>query len=103
MQTQEQEIDMPKKTKKQKLLAEIHRQKLLDSQPVKHQNNLPRLESNTNELLRYTFNQQSVPVVKSVPDNSGYSYVKKDLKRISMFTFLAISLQIVIYFVLKGS
>ncbi|OGG22092.1 hypothetical protein A3D03_01885 [Candidatus Gottesmanbacteria bacterium RIFCSPHIGHO2_02_FULL_40_13] len=94
---------MPKKTKRQKLLAEKHRQKLLGFQPVKHQNHLPQIDSKTNGLLKYTFNQQSVPSVKSVSDNSEYSYVKKDLKRISLFTFLAISLQGVIYFVLKGS
>ena len=94
---------MPKKTKRQKLLAEKHRQNLLGSQPVKHQNHPPQIDSKNNGLLKYTFNQQSVPSVKSVSDNSEYSYVKKDLKRISLFTFLAISLQGVIYFVLKGS
>ena len=105
---------MPKKTKRQKLLAEKHRKKILtgfrnsplitsDSQPVKNQINLPEVASKTNVLLKYTFNKQSVPAIKSVLNQSDYSYVNKDLKRISLFTFLAISLQVVIYFVLKGS
>lgn len=105
---------MPKKTKRQKLLAEKHRQKILtafsnspliasDSKPVKNQINLADIDAKTNGLLEYTFNKQSVPAIKSVPNQSDYSYVNKDLKRISLFTFLAISLQVVIYFVLKGS
>lgn len=105
---------MPKKTKRQKLLAEKHRQKILtgfrnsslmtsDSQPVKNQIHLPEVDSKTNGILKYTFNKQSVTAIKSVQSQSDYSYVNKDLKRISLFTFIAISLQVVIYFVLKGS
>ena len=105
---------MPKKTKKQKLLAEKHRQKILTGisssslitsnfQPVKKQNDFPETDPKNNGFLNYTFNKQSITTVKQVPNNSEYSYVNKDLKRISLFTFLAISLQVVIYFVLKGS
>lgn len=96
-------INMPKKTKRQKLLAEKHRQKLLNSQPVKNQINLPGDDQEIHPEIKYTFNKQSVPAVKPVLNSNEYSYVNKDLKRISLFTFLAISLQVVIYFVLKGS
>ena len=77
---------MPKKTKRQKLLAEKHRQKILtafsnsplmtsDSQPVKNQINLPETDSKTNGLLKYTFNKQSVPAIKSVLSQGDYGYV----------------------------
>ncbi|MBI3955096.1 hypothetical protein HY338_01525 [Candidatus Gottesmanbacteria bacterium] len=94
---------MPKKTKRQKLLAEKHRQKLLDSKPVKHQINLPEDDQKIHPEIKYTFKKQSVTAIKPVFRNNEYSHVNKDLKRISLFTFLAISLQVVIYFVLKGS
>lgn len=103
---------MPKKTKKQKLLADIHKKAQfsiapqtqdlkLDSGFVKSQyNNLSKNQTVTYSTdLKY----QNNPVVKakSVKMDSSYAYVRNDLIRITIFTAFALALQGVLYFLIR--
>lgn len=95
---------MPKKTKKKKILAQLHRKLAsLPSSPniVKSQNNenLPAKPSldNTN----FVFKKQPVIKQKNATILTDHSYVKGDLIKITIFTTLALILQGVLYFLLN--
>jgi len=104
---------MPKKTKKQKLLAELRRKLATVSGPdsliynkqtelVKRQNDF---ETKTTPLASNTtdrFKLESITEPKSPNAPADYSYVRHDLIRITIFTFLALASQSVLYFFLKA-
>jgi hypothetical protein len=97
-------IEMPKKTKKEKILASLHRKlRQADSASniVKSQN------STTSNLSRHTvtssfqYKENSVPKVQTLIFKADYTYVKHDLIRITIFTSMAIIAQGVLYFFLN--
>jgi hypothetical protein len=96
---------MPKKTKKQKILAELRRKK---------QESNPRLEFVNTQISHvsaskvesaatgYTFKSKSVAKPHPQISTHDYSYVRHDLLRITIFTAFALIVQGVLYFILKG-
>lgn len=103
---------MPKKTKKQKILAQLHRKFQFEStvqypnldsksQFVKNQNNI----SASNQSLTYTASLNSINKAvikaKTIKSDSSYAYVYNDLIRITIFTIFALLLQGVLYFLLR--
>lgn len=95
---------MPKRTKKQKLLAELHRQKMPNFQ-FKLQTVKPQNESQAQTEVN---KENSGPVYKIGPSakpNShigsiDYIHVKQDLLRIFIVTLTALIFQGVLYFML---
>lgn len=98
---------MPHKTKKQKKLAEIHRKMY----PLKEQNQsnqeIVNSQIDTKEKTvshstgyAYTFNHETIAKPKTQIMSSDYHEIRNDLIRITIFTFLAISFQLVLYFLL---
>ncbi len=94
---------MPKKTKKQKILAKLHRKIHTTSYSlnnVKSQN-----LRQTSITAPFTYNE---PILKKNSDTNiqnaetavYYSYVKNDLIKITIFTTTAVILQLVLYFFL---
>lgn len=96
---------MPKKTKKQKLLADLRRKietvRDINLDVVKYQKkeealnlNLPQEEKVLNEKYRVTKSQTTNIV-------ADYSHVKKDLIKITLFTLFALIFQGVLYYFLN--
>jgi hypothetical protein len=96
---------MPKKTRKQKILAQLHRKlntiSNLEPQTVKPQNvrAVPASISLSPSLL--TFSNNAVPEPKKIISTADYSYVKHDLIKITIFTISVLILQGVLYFVVN--
>lgn len=107
---------MPKKTKKQKMLAQLHRKLQhssnlqfhpqsqnfeLNSASVKGQNEL----ANQNQKITYSAHSNYVKVAavkpKSAKIDSSYAFVKNDLIRITIFTAFALAAQGMLYFLLR--
>jgi hypothetical protein len=94
---------MPKKTKKQKILAKLHRKLSIEppsfnnvkSQNIERATAVPAITSPT-----FSFNKNSVATAQNMKNVSDYSYLKYDLIRITIFTASAIILQGVLYFFL---
>lgn len=96
---------MPKKTKKQKLLAELHRKISVVSsyspQFVKTQNITSDTASQQNNHSPYSYDKQVVTTTKTLKLNSDYSHIKSDLVKILIFTLFALISQGVLYFFLR--
>lgn len=103
---------MPKKTKRQKILAELHRrlqysQNLqtqdlkLNSEFVKSQNEVATQskEPQYSTTLNYAKHPFIKPKNANIP--SSYAFVKNDLIRITIFTAFALALQGVLYFLIR--
>jgi hypothetical protein len=96
---------MPKKTKKQKILAEqrqINQKSLTGYSFVNTQisHKIASDQSISKPDLSYSIKSNTKPQTEeSLHD---YSYVKHDLIRITIFTSFAVILQGVLYFVMKG-
>lgn len=103
---------MPKKTKKQKILAELHRKLQypntfqspglnFESSLVKNQNN----DSTKNQEPIYSntikYVQEPAIKAKTMKIYSSYAYVKSDLIKITIFTVFALTLQCVLYFLIR--
>ncbi|MBI3379605.1 hypothetical protein HY029_02500 [Candidatus Gottesmanbacteria bacterium] len=103
---------MPKKTKKQKILAILHRQSQIsntlktsglssNTEFVKSQNE----KSNYGQTLTYStpvsLVTQAVIKTKSPEVDYSYGYVKKDLIKITIFSIFALLLQGMLYFLLR--
>lgn len=97
---------MPKKTKKQKILAQLHR-KLAFTPPdtsanfVKSQNQIPTTHAQSPTPSNFVYSLGAVVKPNSTKSPHDYSYVKYDLIRITIFTLFAITLQSVLYFLLR--
>jgi len=104
---------MPKKTKKQKLLADIHR-KLQTTQIVKNSSSVraeSTLVNSQNQVSlssqletkspTFVYQKDIVTKPKTLTATSNYSYVTRDLLKITIFTFLALVFQGVVYFLLR--
>jgi len=104
--------NMPKKTKKQKILAQLHRKLQLATQMktgnfqlssdfVKSQN--VKLLPDQKSLAQTSVSFINETVIKPKNDNlaSSYDYVKKDLVKITIFTLFAVALQGMLYFLLR--
>ena len=95
---------MPKRTKKQKILAELHRQKLPNFQ-FKLQTVKPQNESQAQTEVGKLKSTLDYKIETSVKPNShigsiDYIHVKQDLLRIFIFTLTALIFQGVLYFML---
>ena len=95
---------MPKRTKKQKLLAELHRQQMTNLQ-FKLQTVKPQNESQAQNDVSYKNSNPIYKIGPSAKPNShigsiDYTYVKQDLLRIFIFTLTALIFQGVLYFML---
>lgn len=105
---------MPKKTKKQKILAQLHR-KLQFQQTYQFQDpgKKPELVKNQNSSISMKAKLPSPVSLNNIrqtfaepPDKksgTSYDYVKKDLIKITIFTVFAFVLYGVLYFVLRTS
>lgn len=103
---------MPKKTKKQKLLADLHRKiHLATTHQSTNTKVIPDLVKGQNDSISgsqtpvYTtslefINKNAVKAKTHIPDTS-YNYIRNDLIKITIFTILALSLQGVLYFFLR--
>ncbi|OGG15123.1 hypothetical protein A2773_04505 [Candidatus Gottesmanbacteria bacterium RIFCSPHIGHO2_01_FULL_39_10] len=86
---------MPKKTKREKLLSDIHKKKLKIHSPEV----TPPF---TLSLPKQSINQLSTQVVKiTAKGRTDYAYVHKDLIKIILFSLLAISVQFVLVWFLR--
>ncbi len=86
---------MPRKTKRQKILAQGHRSHFVNSQ-----NNQPRISVSLPQINKFTVNTDIVTKPQISHPASEYAYVKRDLIKITIFTFFAVIFQGVLYFVL---
>lgn len=96
---------MPKKTKKQKLLAELHRKikavPSLSAQFVKSQNE-PEIPTITaTNTSTFTYNKHVVSKPKTPISIANYAHVRHDLIKITIFTLFAVIFQSVLYFFLR--
>ncbi len=96
---------MPKKTKKQKLLAELHRKISVVSsytpQFVKTQNKTTASSVLQNNLSQYSYDNRAVTTTKTLKSDLDYSYIKTDMVKILVFTLFALISQGVLYFFLR--
>lgn len=96
---------MPKKTKKQKLLAELHRKISVVSsytpQFVKTQNKTTASTVLKNNLSQYSYDNRAVTTTKTLKSDLDYSYIKTDMVKILVFTLFALISQGVLYFFLR--
>ena len=96
---------MPKKTKKEKILAELHRKLARDILPQKNfvkgqidtsLDTVSHINSST-----YTYSNLGYVKAKNHIITHDYAYLKHDLLKISSFTILALLFQGVLYFFLR--
>lgn len=104
---------MPKKTKKQKLLADLRRKSqtaeffkestslTLETRLVNRQNIEPTQDRSAPSTPTFVYQKNIVTKPKTLITISTYSYVKRDLLKITIFTFLALLFQGVVYFLLR--
>ncbi|MBM3282663.1 hypothetical protein FJY90_00275 [Candidatus Gottesmanbacteria bacterium] len=103
---------MPKKTKKQKVLAELRRklsavstisprQDIKSAEFVKSQNSTIQSTVSVSSPLTFTYNNQGVATGKKASIVPDYSYVTRDLIKITIFTLFTIIFQYVLYFLLR--
>lgn len=103
---------MPKKTKKQKILAQLHRKlqlsQIAQSQDfklnvsfVKGQNNLPTNDKSDGYKLSPVTHKEAVTKGEKPQGEANYAYIRNDLFRITIFTLFALILQGVLYFLLR--
>lgn len=95
---------MPKKTKREKILAELHRKLItLDAstKSVKSQNQIGMPQAQSVKLSSFTYHSGSVTKPNSLQKESSYAYIKHDLIRITIFTLFATIFQSVLYFLLR--
>lgn len=103
---------MPKKTKKQKLLADLHKKihlatthQILDikAEPdlVKGQNDSLTASQTPVYTTSFKFINKSAVKAKTHSQVTSYNYIRNDLIKITIFTILALSLQGVLYFFLR--
>ena len=95
---------MPKKTKKQKLLAELRRkiekQSSNDLPVVKYQNKIQPQSHSTTRLPNIKDHKQSLLTAKTSNKAVDYSFVGRDLIKITLFTLVALVFQGVLYYLL---
>lgn len=99
-------LTMPRKTKKQKVLAKLHRKlaSLEVSPNITKSQNKKKPSTNTKPILentKFVYKRQPVIKQKSVAATTNYAFIKYDLIKISLFTTLALALQGVLYFLLN--
>ena len=103
---------MPKKTKKQKLLADLHKKiHLATIHQISSTKAIPDLVKGQNDSLplgqtpiyktSLKFINKNAVEAKTHITTSSYAYVKNDLIKITIFTILALSLQGVLYFFIR--
>jgi len=104
---------MPKKTKKQKLLADLHRKShtiqlnnesssARQETTLVNKQNIERLSSQLEtKSPTFVYQKDIVTKPKNISTASNYSYISADLLKITIFTFLALVFQGVVYFLLR--
>lgn len=96
---------MPKKTKKQKILAQLHRKintvSSTSAQFVKSQNHFEPKEKLENKPASYTYHNSSITTTKTSAITLDYFHIKSDLIKILIFTLFALISQGVLYFFLR--
>lgn len=96
---------MPKKTKRQKILAGLHRKQQLSQLPTTQVIEKSSVVASLAPAPTFTFQTQTAiqTTHKNIESSTDYAVVSQDLKRITIFTVLALIFQGVLYFVLhKG-
>ena len=110
---------MPKRTKKQKILAELRRKLMAVSttppQPEKKQDELVKKQSefvkkqnsptqstiSASSASTFIYTKESVLKPKMTLLSSSYTYVIHDLIKITIFTLFAFVFQVMLYFLLR--
>lgn len=93
---------MPKKTKRQKILAELHRKlQTANSDLVKSQNKLAQKNLQANFILSESIHKETVTKAKTWQNEATSTYLINDLLKITIFTLFALALQGVLYFLLR--
>ena len=95
---------MPKKTKRQKILAELRRKKLeisVNSVSVKSQIQPVSSSHKPQANPQFVYPQQKIAKPRMNINMKDYSYVNHDLIRITIFSLIAFGLQYVLYFLLR--
>ena len=97
---------MPKKTKKEKILAQLHRKMEKyspDNPPVVKYQNKSHIPARSTLLPKHLFSDnQSTTTVKTTTFATDYTYIKHDLIKITLFTAVALIFQGVLYYLLRG-
>lgn len=88
---------MPKKTKKQKILAELHRQSQLVKSPKISFPSYSFAPGTGPEVVKN--NPVAKPKINEI--EADYSFISRDLIKITIFTLMALGAQGVLYFVLN--
>lgn len=97
---------MPRKTKKKKKLAQLHRSSVKSMTPLQKTGEFEdkTVSSPPNKQGLYSY-QSDILMLNQKPkketSKTDYSYVLHDLKKISIFTILALFFQVVLYFILN--
>ena len=93
---------MPKKTKKQKLLAEIHRRNLIEKglnyNFVKPLSEVPKNEAKADTEAKISKQENIAVKPQNTALASEDNYLKRDLSKIFLFTIFALFFQGVIYY-----
>lgn len=89
---------MAKKTKKEKILAELHREKQKLAVQINQSSNRMEYQIST-PVEKKPLNVQNQSVTAST--NIDYSYVLRDLSRTLILTALAICAQLCVYYFLE--
>jgi hypothetical protein len=90
---------MPKKTKKEKILAEYRKKlKLLKESPVFTPKPQPTAKKEEKILPQSSISPQTKKLNKDKEDNFISSYFVNDLKKSLLISFLLIALEIFLYF-----
>lgn len=96
---------MPKKTKKEKILAEIRRKNSLlrEASPnsVKNQISLSSSSQKTTSPVSFTYKKEVDTKLQKPLTVGDFVAFKQDLLKITLFTFSALIFQGVLYFLLK--
>ena len=103
---------MPKKTKKQKILAEIRRKisqrdnyfhphEANNQKFVKRVNNLYPLPHTVLPSYASPIPNKSIIKPKNPIEKADYTYIKHDLIKITIFSIFALFFQLMLYFVLR--
>lgn len=95
---------MPKKTKKQKILAELHKKFARSSEgqiSVKSQNQPSVISTQYSIPTTFTYKQHAFLKPQIYKNSSDYSYITRDLIRITIFSLVTFIFQGMLYFLLR--
>jgi len=92
---------MPKKTKKQKLLAELRRHSAIPPAPVAPPNELKQ----TTQPVTFRLQEVSTPMKRAqmISDSEELTIIKKDLMKTIVLAMVAITIELGVHSLLRGT